>query len=71
MKIIGVLLIVLGIIGIGYGGFRYAYPEKIVDAGALQISVTKHDSVPIPPILGAVMLVCGVIVVAVDRKQAA
>jgi hypothetical protein len=69
MKILGVLLIVLGVIGIAYGGVRYAYPDKIVDAGPVHISVTKHDTVPIPPILGGLALVGGIAVIAMDRRK--
>ena len=50
MKIIAALLIVVGLVGLVYGGFRVAYPDNIIDAGALQVTVTKHKSLPIPPI---------------------
>ncbi len=69
MKIIGIVLIVLGVVGIGYGGFRYAYPEKIVDAGPLQVSVTRHESVPIPPILGALALAGGIVLIGFGGRK--
>lgn len=68
MKLIAAALIAVGLIGLLYGGFRVAYPEKVVDIGALQVSVTKHKSLPIPPILGGVALVVGVGLLFVDRK---
>ena len=52
-----------------YGGFRIAYPDKVVDAGPLQISVTKHKSVDIPPLLGAIAVVGGVVLILVGRKK--
>lgn len=69
MKIAGIILIVLGILGLVYGGFRYAYPDKIVDAGPLQISVTRHESVPIPPIIGAVGVAAGIALLVVGGKK--
>lgn len=70
MKILGVLLIALGVIGIVYGGFRVAYPDEVIDAGPLQVSVTKHKDVPIPPIIGALAVAGGVVVLVVSRKRA-
>lgn len=68
MKIIATVLIALGLVGLLYGGFRVAYPDKIIDAGALQVTVTKHKELPIPPILGAVALAAGVGLMFFDRK---
>ncbi len=69
MKIAGIILVALGILGLVYGGFRIAYPDKVVDAGPLQISVTKHKSVDIPPLLGAIAVVGGVVLILVGRKK--
>lgn len=68
MKLLAIALIVLGLIGLLYGGFRVAYPDKIIDAGALQVTVTKHKELPIPPILGAVSLAAGVGPLFMGRK---
>ncbi|MDP2317038.1 MAG: DUF3185 domain-containing protein [Pseudomonadota bacterium] len=64
------ILIVLGILGLVYGGFSFVYPDKVVDAGPLQISVDKKKSLPIPPLLGIVAVVGGVGLLAFDRKKA-
>jgi hypothetical protein len=60
MKAAALVLIILGVVGLLYGGLRIAYPDKVVDAGPIEVSVTKHKSVPIPPILGAIALLGGV-----------
>jgi hypothetical protein len=36
--IIGVILIVVGIIALAYGGFTYTKREKVIGAGPLQVS---------------------------------
>lgn len=69
MKIAGIVLLALGILGLVYGGFRIAYPDKVVDAGPLQISVTKHKAIPVPPILGAIAMVAGVGLILADQKK--
>ncbi len=58
MKIVGVILIVAGILGLAYGGFTYTTHKRAVDMGPLQIETRTKHKVFIPPLLG----VCGVIV---------
>jgi hypothetical protein len=67
-KAIGALLIVLGLIGLAYGGFTYTTREKVLDIGPIQATKEKTRSVPLPPIAGAVALICGVVLVA--RREA-
>jgi hypothetical protein len=69
MRIAAIILIVLGVLGLLVGGFRIAYPDKVIDAGPLDVSVTKHKDVPIPPILGAVALVAGIGLLAAGKRD--
>lgn len=68
MKIAAIVLIVLGVLGIAYGGISFVYPDKVVDAGPIQISVDKKKEIPIPPILGAVAVAAGIGVLVISRK---
>ena len=52
-----------------YGGFRLAYPDKIVDAGPLQISVTRHESFPVSPVVGAGAIIAGVALILLGKKK--
>ena len=69
MKIAAVLLIVLGLAGILYGGFTYTTQKKVVDMGPVQIDKKDHHSVPIPPILGVVALVGGGLLLFMGGKE--
>jgi hypothetical protein len=61
MKPLGLLLIVLGLIGLLYGGFSWTRKDKVVDAGPIEITADKQESLPIPPLAGAVALVAGAV----------
>ena len=67
--IIGIILIAIGIIALAYGGFSYTTREKVIDAGPLQVSAEKEKTVPFPPILGALCLVGGIVLVVVGNKK--
>lgn len=68
-RIVGVILIVLGLIGIGWGGFTYTTREKVIDVGPIHASQDKQHTVPVPPIAGAIALIGGIILVAIGRKS--
>ena len=61
MRAIAIVLIVLGVIGLLYGGLTWTRKDKIVDAGPIEITTDKHESLPIPPIAGGVLLVVGTV----------
>ena len=68
--IIGVILIVVGIIALAYGGFSYSQHKKDVDIGPVQIGHTEEHTVPFPPILGALALAGGIVLVIVGSRKA-
>ena len=51
---------VLGLIAILYGGISWTRRDTVVDAGPIQITADKKESIPISPIAGGLMLVAGV-----------
>lgn len=67
--IVGILLIVLGIVGFATGGFSFTHQHKDVDAGPIQISHDKKETVPISPILSTVALVVGAGLIAVGVRS--
>ena len=60
MKVLGGILVVLGIIAVLYGGISWTRKDTVVDAGPIQITADKKESIPISPIAGGLMLVAGV-----------
>jgi len=66
--IIGIILIVIGIIALAYGGFTYTKHEKVLDIGPIQATAEKKETVPFPPILGGLCLVGGIVLVIVGNR---
>ena len=67
--IIGILLIVVGIIALAYGGFTYTKREKVLDIGPIQATAERKETVPFPPILGGLCLVGGIILVVAGGRK--
>ncbi len=63
MKALGVVLVVLGLIGIAYGGISWTRKKTLVDAGPIEVTTDKHERLPISPLAGTVLLIAGVVMV--------
>ena len=70
-KLIAIILIVIGIIALAYQGITFTTREKDVDWGPIQISHTESHTVPIGPIVGAVALVGGIVLLIGANRRAA
>jgi hypothetical protein len=69
MKPLGVILVVLGVLALVYQGFSYTTQKKVLDVGPIQATKEEHHTVPLPPILGALALIGGVVILVSDRKS--
>jgi len=67
-RMVGVILIVLGLLGLAWGGFNYTTRERVVDIGPIHATREETHNVPVPPIAGALALVGGVALLVVGRK---
>jgi hypothetical protein len=60
MKILGCILVVIGLIGVLYGGVSWTRKDTVLDAGPVEITADKTERIPLSPIAGGVLLVAGV-----------
>jgi uncharacterized membrane protein len=67
--LIGIILIIIGIIALAYQGITYTTREKVVDIGPIQMSADKEKTIPLPPILGGIALVGGIVLVVAGSKK--
>lgn len=59
MKLIGIVLIVIGVIGFVFGGISFTRDETVLDAGPIEIQTEQRESLPITPIASGIALVAG------------
>jgi len=65
---VGILLIILGIIGLAYQGITCTRQEHVRDIPPIHAVKTEHRTIPVPPVLGGMALVGGIVPVAVGSK---
>lgn len=67
--LVGILLIILAVVAFSYQGITYTKREKVLDIGPIQATTEKKETIPLPPILGALALAGGIILVFVGSKR--
>ena len=70
MRTIGIILAVLGIAALVFGGMGYNRNRTVLDMGPMHASVTEHRHIPAAPIAGALLLIAGVAMIVVERRRA-
>jgi hypothetical protein len=69
MKIVGIVLIVIGIIALAYGGITYTTREKVLDIGPIEATAERQKTIPLPPLLGGLALAGGVALLIVGSRR--
>ena len=67
--VVAIILIAIGIVAFAYQGITYTTREKVVDFGPIQVTTEKTKTLPLPPIVGAVTLVGGIVLLVMGRKN--
>jgi len=62
MKVLGIILVALGVLGLVSGGLSWTRTKTVFDAGPIELKAEERESLPIPPIAGGLLLVAGVAV---------
>ena len=55
MRIAGIILIIVGVIGLAYGGITYTRSKETVRVGPFSATVKQKETFPISPVVGGVI----------------
>ena len=67
-KLIGIILIVAGGLGLAYGGFSYTKETTGMKLGPLELKVQEKETINVPLIVSAGVMALGVFLLVVGRK---
>ena len=68
-KIIGIVLIVLGALGLAYGGFSYTKETSSAKLGPLELKVREKESVNVPIIVSVGAIGVGIFLLVAGRNK--
>jgi hypothetical protein len=71
MRIIGIVLVVLGVLALAYGGIGYDRQRTVLDVGPLKATATEHKTLPLSPIVGGLALLGGIILLVGHGRRVA
>ena len=69
MKIAAIVLIVVGVLALAYGGISYTREKKVVDLGPLQATTKTRETIPLPPVLGVAAIAGGIALLVVSGRK--
>ena len=67
-KLAGIVLLIIGVLGVGYGGFSYTKETHRADLGPIHLAVAEKERVNIPMWFGVGALVVGATLLLMRRK---
>lgn len=69
-RVMGLVLVILGIVALAWGGVFWTDRDTVLDAGPLEVQTEEREGFAVPPVLGVVALVGGIILMAIpDRRR--
>ena len=71
MKIVGVVLVVLGVLALVYGGIGYNKQHTVLEVGSIKATATEHKEMSVSPIVGGIALLAGAVLLVTSRKRLA
>jgi hypothetical protein len=69
MSLAWIVLVVLGALALAYQGITYTHREKVLDIGPIHATKDTEEQIPVPPILGGLALVGGIVLLVAGAKR--
>jgi hypothetical protein len=71
VKVIGLVLVVLGVLTLIYGGVSYNRQRTVFKVGSIKATATEQRNVPLSPIAGGIAIVGGLALLVAARQRTA
>ncbi len=69
MRIAGMVLIIIGLVGLLWGGVSWTDEKTVVDIGPFEATAKERKTIPISPIVGGIAVVAGIVLLVVPGRK--
>jgi len=69
LKIVGIILIVLGVVALIFQGITYTTQKNVINVGPIHATAEEKKTIPLPPVLGGIALVGGIVLLVTAGKK--
>lgn len=69
MRIVGIILICIGLLILALPYVTFTKQEKVIDIGPLEAAAEKKQRIPVSPVIGAVVLIAGARILIASMKK--
>ena len=67
-RVVGLILVVIGIVTLLWGGVFWTDRDTIINAGPLEVTTEQREGFRVPPVVGIIALVGGVVLLVVPKR---
>jgi uncharacterized membrane protein HdeD (DUF308 family) len=68
-RTVGIILVIIGIVALVWGGISWTREETVVDLGPLEATAETRETIPLPPVLGGIALVAGIVLLVIPARR--
>jgi len=67
--LLGIVLVIVGAIALGYHGITYTTHEKVLQIGPIEATTKTEKTIPFSPVMGGVVLAAGIVLIIMGAKR--
>lgn len=68
-RIVGLVLVVLGIVVLVWGGVFWTDRDTVIDAGPLKVTTEEREGLPLPPVVGGIAIIGGIVLLVLPARR--
>ncbi len=69
LLIIGIVLVIFGVVALGYQGFTYNQKEQIAQIGDIKVTAETPKTIYFPPIVSGAAVIAGIVLIVLSRRK--
>ena len=68
-RIAGIVLVIVGLVALFWGGLFWTDRDTVIDAGPVEVTRAQREGVRIPPVVGTLALIGGIVLLVIPSRR--